>query len=244
MIVMPEAGSLRLITQNDHACFAGELLALWHADDLPRHPRRQELIFAAREHDNGWRETDSAPRVDAASGRPHDFLTMPRAERFDIWCRGTARYAEERPYAALLITRHALALHRSRRGDAGTEEFFAEIDDLHDELTERVVGEDVSEEEIDADHAFLDLVDTASLALAAGWRECFEASRWQGEVDGLTLHLAPFPLAGSTSFVLRCRRIPNRRYESDTDLAVELARARWEDLEVRVARTAGSATRP
>lgn len=44
-----------LTTQTDHAFFSGEVLSLWREDGLPQHPRRGDLLFAAREHDNGWR---------------------------------------------------------------------------------------------------------------------------------------------------------------------------------------------
>src|SRR5262245_59722275 len=93
---------LRLVSQSDHARFAFELLSLWRADDLPRHPRRPELLFAVREHDNGWREIDSAPRVDAR-GAPLDFLHVDDGARREVWDLGTARYAQEHPYATALI---------------------------------------------------------------------------------------------------------------------------------------------
>ena len=105
--------SLLLVTQPDHAHFAGSLLALWTADGLPAHPRRSEILFAGREHDNGWRETDAAPRCDPARHRPHDFLTLSPADRIEIWRRGVHRYSGARPYAALLIHQHAVELHRS-----------------------------------------------------------------------------------------------------------------------------------
>ena len=119
MIVVPEGSTLLLVTQPDHAHFSGELLSLWRAGGLPGHPRRDDLLFAAREHDNGWREADAAPRWNAEGGRPHDFMTLPRQERIEIWERGTCRFAAERPYAALLITRHALNLFGGRRGEEG-----------------------------------------------------------------------------------------------------------------------------
>ena len=70
MIVVPEGATLLLVTQPDHAHLSGELLSLWRAGGLPENPRRADLLFAAREHDNGWREADAAPRWDAARGRP------------------------------------------------------------------------------------------------------------------------------------------------------------------------------
>jgi len=76
-------GELLVITQNDHAHFAAELLSLWRRDDLPTHPRRRELLLAAREHDNGWREADSSPSRNPVNGRPHDFLSLPVSRRQD-----------------------------------------------------------------------------------------------------------------------------------------------------------------
>ena len=53
--------------------------------------------------------------------------------------------------------------------------------------------------------------------------------------DGvLELSLAPFPLAGATTFQIPCRTVPQRAYAGDADLAVELALARWGTLAVRI----------
>ena len=40
MIIAAHEGHLQVVTQNDHAHFAGELLALWRTDGMPDHPRR------------------------------------------------------------------------------------------------------------------------------------------------------------------------------------------------------------
>ena len=231
MIVTSLGESLRLITQNDHAHLAAEMLALWLTDGMPEHPRRRELIFAAREHDNGWRETDSAPFCDPASGRPHDFRTLPRDERWRIWRRGPARHAAREPYAALLVTRHALALHRERREDPEWADVFAAWRQLEEELME-ATGAD--EDAVAADYRWIDLTDLLSLALCCGWHRPFERHGFRGEVAGDALALDPFPLAGATTFRISCREIPDRRYASDTDLATELALARWREHAVRV----------
>ena len=64
MIVVRRGASLVLVTQSDHAHFAAELLSLWRLDGFPDHPRRDDILFAVREHDNGWREEDAVPRLD------------------------------------------------------------------------------------------------------------------------------------------------------------------------------------
>lgn len=230
MIVYDEGPRLLLVTQPDHAHFSGALLSLWTADSLPDHPRRGDLLFAAREHDNGWRETDAAPRWDAERGRPHDFLTLPAAERSEVWQRGTARFAGSRPYASLLITRHA----RQLLGHRGAE--YGDLLDFLAEL-ERGLREEtgVPEPEIAADYRFLDLADLVSLAACNRWAEPFERHGVRGWHRDGTVHLDPFPLAGPTGFGIPCRRIPHRAYGGDADLGGELAGARWEELRVRVA---------
>jgi Protein of unknown function (DUF3891) len=232
MIVLPEGAALRCITQPDHAHFSGELLSLWHGDGLPAHPRRDDLIFAAREHDNGWREADAAPRWDAERGRPHDFLSLPREERIEIWERGTSRYAAARPYAALLITRHALNLFQNRRDEEGWASFVTFLTDLGQSLREETGA---PREELEAGYRFLDLADQISLAACNGWREPVERYGWRIVSGGGEVRLDPFPLAGATTFRVPCRRIPQRPYRGDADLGGELAVARWEELKVRVA---------
>lgn len=231
MIINRLDGQLRFITQNDHAHFAAELLSLWTADGLRSHPRRRELLFATREHDNGWREADSAPYCDRETGHPHDFMSLPRASRLSIWRRGTARHADREPYAALLIIRHALALHASYDDDPAWTDELAFWRELEAELLETA---DVMTETVEADYRFLDLADLLSLAACNAWSDSFERHGYRGRLSRGTLEISPFPLAGATTFRIPCRRIPDRHFKGDADLAVELASARWREWEVRV----------
>ena len=229
MIVATGASHHLMITQPDHARFSAELLSLWRA--LADHPRREELLFAVREHDNGWRETDSAPHCDTERGRPHDFISLPQRERIELWERGTARFAGERPYASLLIVRHAIRLHQERKGEEW-QAFREYLDELYQGLAEETGA---SEEEVEADYSWLDLADLISLAVCNGWSEPFERYGFKGQFQEGTLRLDPFPLAGATAFRIPCRRIPVRAYRGDADLGGELATARWQQLPVRVA---------
>ncbi len=234
MIVVDGRPELRFVTQPDHAHLAGEILALWRADGLPAHPRRAEILFAGREHDNGWREADAAPRWDAAAGRPRDFLTMATADRIEIWERGTARFAGSHPYASLLIVRHAQALHRDRAGDPAWQDFLAYLDELARGL---LAETGAAPDEVESDYRFLDLADLVSLSALNGAPERFLRHGVAGrrESGGETVHLSPFPLAGATAFEVPCRRIPSRPYAGDADLGGELAAARWETVRVRLA---------
>jgi hypothetical protein len=231
MIVVVDGDSLLLVTQNDHAYFSGELLSLWRGDGLPANPRRRDIVFAAREHDNGWREADAAPRVDPAIGEPYGFLSLPAAHRNEIWRRGVARHRRERPYAALLIHQHAIELHRSFGAAGEHDQLVAEVQASRDRLLEET-GIDAST--LSADYPLIQLADALSLAAC----RCFPGERERGgrrfvREDG-DLVIDPLPLAGATRFRIPCRRLARRRYGGDADFAGALGRARWETIEVGV----------
>lgn len=221
-----------LTTQTDHASFSGELLSLWRRDDLPSHPRREELLFAVREHDNGWWEADSAPRVSALTSEPYDFLTMPDYLRREIWHRGIVRHRQEHPYASRLIAEHARRLHEHRRQEEDYASFLEKIEQISRELEEEVEG--VSAQEIQSDYRFLELTDLLSLAVCNEWMETLDFHGYRFQCEGDTLRITPFPLAGTTTFAVRCRAIPDRPFTGDADLGAELAAARWRRREIRV----------
>jgi hypothetical protein len=247
VIVAVENGAYRVVTQPDHAHLAGEILSLWRADGMAVNPRRGDIIFAGREHDNGWREADAAPRA-GGDGRPVDFLSMPRELRIEIWERGSTRFLQRRPHAALLIVRHARELHRDRRRDPDWRELLHRLADRERRLRreQRAGGRTVA-----ADYRLLAAADAISLAACAGasgplalpgsgagtsdGRTFPPRLRLRGRIEGETVRLAPLPLAGATTFAVACRRIPLRPYRGDADLGGELAAARWEELRVRLA---------
>jgi hypothetical protein len=234
MIAVPEGSTLLLVTQPDHAHFSGELLSLWRAGGLPDHPRRDDLLFAAREHDNGWREADAAPRWDAGAGRPHDFITLPRQDRIELWERGVCRFATERPYAALLITRHALNLFGGRRGEEEWDRFLDFLDDFEGSLLEETGA---GREELEADYPLIDLADLISLTACTRRREPIERHgvRVVPTPANATVGLDPFPLAGATTFRVPCRRVPARAYRGDADFGGGLAAPPGGERTLRIA---------
>ena len=231
MIVVHEGSSLLLVTQNDHAHFSGELLSLWRDDDLQRNPRRDDIVFAARQHDNGWREADAAPRVDPATGEPYDFLGLPAADRIEIWRRGVRRYRDERPYAALLIHQHAIELHRSFGPGDEYAELLAEVSASRNDL---LASTGAGESEVASDYPLVQLTDLLSLQACRCFSNPRERDGRRSWLERGELVIDPFPLAGATRFGIPCRRIEHRRYARDADLGATLAEARWDAIEVRV----------
>lgn len=231
MIVAATDRGLRCITQPDHARASRDILSLWRADALLEHSRRSELLRAVREHDNGWREEDAAPRRDDSGAGPRPFTAVSEAQRQRIWRRGIGRHLDDNPYVAALILEHALFLHSDRRGATGWGDFFAELESLRSELLEAA---GLAGPELELDYRWLHLTDLLSLAACAGWDGSFERWGHAVRVRGASLSLEPFPLAGSTAFEVPCRFLPPARYDSDTELATALARCRWERFTLRL----------
>src|SRR3954463_4207109 len=105
MIVRTYRDRLQLITQPDHAQLARRIME--HCVALADHPRRNAIMLAIAEHDNGWAEPDAAPTVDLSTGRIADFITAPTAVRQGAWPRAVARLAHS-PWAAALVANHAV----------------------------------------------------------------------------------------------------------------------------------------
>ena len=228
MIVVRRAAELLLVTQPDHAQLAAQLLALRRLGGVANHPRRDDILFAVREHDNGWREADAAPRLDER-GRPLDFRDAGAGLRQEVWLRGVRRYAENRPYAALLIAEHALRLHQDRSGNDWPG-FLLHISRLQTELAETSSAQEAA---VADDYGFLEWADAAALAALGVWPR-FSLLLGKGEERAGGLHLEPFPMAGSTHFEIACRRVPDRAYDGIRDLAATLAESRWGTVRVRV----------
>lgn len=235
MIVRPTDGELALVTQADHARLAADLLALFRLPELAGHPRREALLRAVADHDNGWWEADAAPRVDPATGAPVDFLGQPEALRREVWERGIARFAAEDPGRAAQIAAHFLRLFDARAGDPDWGPLLGR---QREAVTVLLAEAGRTPAELAADDRWLALADQLSLVACCGSTALLAVPPWRAGVAetpaGIELRLDPFPLAGTTVLALRERRIEARVYPGDSELALALAAARWRTTAVRV----------
>ena len=124
MIVRPVHDRLQLITQPDHAHLARTIMV--HCVQLAARPRRDSILHAIGEHDNGWAEEDAVPTVNHNTGSVADFVSVPLSVRHRVWPRGVARLADD-PWAAALVAQHALTVYDRFRSDAGWTPFFDEL---------------------------------------------------------------------------------------------------------------------
>ena len=168
MIVRQHGARQLLITQPDHAALAARIMCEWEEPALACSPRRDAILLATAEHDNGWRETDAAPIVDPASGRVLDFVALPASMRQEIWPRGVARLASV-PYAAALVAQHALHVYSRFRDDPEWTPFFAEMTSARDAHLQAAAPACL--DDLLADYQFVRAGDLVSLAFCNAWEE-------------------------------------------------------------------------
>ena len=231
MIIVEQKSRLRCITQTDHAVLSAELLELWILNGLPEHPRRNDLLFAVREHDNGWREADAAPRTNPQNGRPYDYRSHPDALRLELWQRGVQRLSASYPYASLLVATHCLGLHKTFRDRPGWSAFLGKLETVQDELL-KLSG--LSRQELTKDYAWLELGDTLSLIVCDAWNHQTEKHGSTIELHEGNLEIEPFAFAGTTTFEVACRYVPKQAYLGNVAFASALAEAKWEQHRFKV----------
>ena len=76
-----------LISQIDHAHLAAEIASAWGNDDVDPLPMADLLVPAIRDHDDGWRDWESAPQIDPDLGWPRNFTEMPMRDATEIWSK-------------------------------------------------------------------------------------------------------------------------------------------------------------
>lgn len=213
MIVRPAGDALLLITQPDHARLAGTIMR--HCVALVSHPRRESILLAVAEHDNGWMEEDAAPRIDLTSGFPADFMSAATAVRQGVWPRGVARLRHD-PWAAALVAHHAITVFERYRGDNEWAWFFSEME------TTRTMMKNASGspfDELAADYRFVGLGDVMSLTFCNGWRDVQRFDEWSVQLEGGALVVSPDPFGGvQIPIAIDAIQIRRRIFADDEEL--------------------------
>jgi hypothetical protein len=229
VIIRVEGDSLLFITQPDHARLAADAIERWQADGFPAHPMREVILLAAREHDNGWLEEDSATHVDR-DGTPLDFVSVPAEVRHRIWPRAAGRIAPASPYAAALIAQHALSVYSSTRCDPAWQNFFRVMTEMRNALLAR---SGMALETLERDYPFVNAADRISLAFCTGWTQPLESyGRRIILSDRNTVLITPDPFSGArVPLRVPARRLPRGAFDSSDALRSALDDAPHEFLD-------------
>lgn len=218
MIIREQSDSLLFIRQGDHARLAADVMAHWCEGGFATHPRRETILLAIREHDNGWLEEDAEMHVDQR-GKPLDFVSVPAAVKHRIWPRAVDRIGRDEPYAAALIAQHALTVHGQQRTDPEWRPFFEAMDARLDSMLARAGPDCSARTTLEADYRFVQAGDQLSLIFCNGWRIPFPRLGGRMILNGDSLVLSPDPFAGARiPMRVMARRLPGGMYSSAEDL--------------------------
>jgi hypothetical protein len=226
VIVREDGDHLLLIRQPDHARLSRRIMERCVA--LAAHPRREVILHAIEQHDNGWSEEDAAPAVDETTGRILDFVNAPSAVRHRVWPRGVARLREA-PYAAALVAQHAITVYDRFRREPAWEPFFAGMQAAREEMLQ---ASGLRQAEIDADYPLVRLGDLISLTFCTGWTDVQRYGGWTVQRAEARVTVTPDSFGGlCVPLTITARRVTNRRFTSIADLRDELASAEMIELQ-------------
>jgi len=253
MIRRDEKRGWILINQHDHARLSGEIMRYWGNEEFAMPDPYEEVLLAIREHDNGWKEWDSFPKVNPLSQYPMNFLEMDSSDQAEIWKRCFKRHSAEHPYASALIALHFGKLNEkslsknSNNGIAMTSHI--EIIDFVSNMLEISISNldiDSLPRDVQVNLRLIQIGDVISLALCHGWFS-IEIKDVPLEYNGrsVTLNLkssdgnnyvvAPYPFAEPLiRFQVKGRRLGQKRFSKDDELRQKLKESKYETLEFSI----------
>lgn len=213
MIVRPVRDGVLLITQPDHARLARTIMD--HCVPLKARPRRDAILHAIAEHDNGWAEADAAPTINPTTGNVADFVSVPLSVRHGVWPRGIGRLTGD-PWAAALVAQHALTVYSRFRSDSEWRSFFNQMESARDALlrASRMPLEDLM-----TDYPFVRLADLISLAFCTGSTGEQRFDKWTVQLSGTRVVVTPDVFDGVIiPLEITAREIRQRSFRSDGEL--------------------------
>jgi Protein of unknown function (DUF3891) len=225
VIVRDRGDDWQVVLQTDHADLSGAFARAW-ADRARRH---DSLTIAAARHDDGWAVWERAPRVDAETGKPVNFLDVDVTSHLAFYRAGIAAITEQDPYAGLLVSMHGAGIYQQRYGrdpSLGLSRA-AEVQELVDAFVaeqeagyeERLAQLGISDEDRWRDYELLQLFDRLSLHFCMRDAEAGEAAEFQGyslEPRGpWRIRLEPFPFGETPARFELVRRVLAKNGRAD-----------------------------
>lgn len=173
-------GQVLCVNQTSHGLMAVEFCRRWGNADFER-PKPYDLVMdAIAQHDNGWYEWETAPKL-GADGAPLAFIPGPiYHEKLAIWQLGIDRAAAQHPYMGMMVSRHAALLYTADinrlEGDErrATEAFIARQEVWIDEMRQWLAGDETlrhasTEAVLMAHTRLLQFGDSSSLQVSMPW---------------------------------------------------------------------------
>lgn len=243
------------LSQPAHAWVSGQLAQAWGNATAGELQPRRDVILAAEQHDIAWLEWETAPTLNAETGLPHNFMTIPTSEHLGFWSSAGSLALAYGRYVALLVAGHGLGLYkRFHNWEKDTDEeaatarkYIAEVEQFAGKLRADLQQDPqlaslATDKMIDRNQALVGLWDGISLALCHGLTETREFEGVPAADGQITLTLQPtgddqievdpWPFStGSLTLICEGRRL-SERFDDQDAMRKALASAPWERIEI------------
>jgi len=232
MIVQQLPSSYRLITQEQHALASGIFAHAWRGIGK-KTALHGLLVQTVGLHDNPWRSIDSEPHLDEATGRPHDFVSLPMDSKLLLYGGGIDQLERVHPYVALLVSLHYTTFSGTVNMTALQKLEKRRRARIKRDLPESLANEDRWQKDL----SFLKLFDNLSLFAAMTTPTVIPESvptwmdptQWARDpvsgaelsldwLDNDTIEISPFPFAGNITIHFFYREISGNPYTSQEAL--------------------------
>lgn len=249
MIRRENNGGWILITQHDHALLSGQVMSHWGTDMFVQPDPYDEVLFAIKEHDSGWKQWDSNPKINTENGFPANFTEMSPYDQSVIWSKCYRSHCADYPYASALTALHFSKFNSSNlRKDPDNEQLKLLQLDMRDFISEELKfnisngNSDIIPEDIKVNLKLLQIGDIISLTLCHGWRsiEITEAPidysgaqttlKMQSE-DGFNYTISPYPFSEPLlQLSISGKNLDRKSFQDDQELRDVIETSKDESL--------------
>lgn len=94
------------IGQPAHARLVGAIERAWGRAPFANPPHMAEMLLAAEQHEIGMLPAEIAPTLNRATGLPHAYRELTRADHLRLWRDAVPLMMTQSRYAVLLVSRH------------------------------------------------------------------------------------------------------------------------------------------
>jgi len=233
-----------LFTQFDHSVLSGEIMNFWGNQTFHEIDPDPRLIYAITNHDRGWSEWDSNPRINPENQFPASFIDMYPEEQHVIWSKCFEDIPEEYSYASALVALHFSTFNNHLLSHNPRDR---EILEFKNKINSRVSGilnidkdniENSLNDQVQRGLKYIQIGDIISLTFCNGWDSVMvkdapvdvdgnKTDLKLESIDGLNYTIDPYPFSNSyIEFNISGLEIMGKEFGSDDDLRAAIKKGK------------------
>ncbi len=225
-----------LFTQFDHSVLSGEIMKYWGNKEFSKIDQDPRLIYAVTNHDHGWRDWDSNPRINPENHYPASFIDMYPGEQRVIWSKCFEDIPDEYSYSSALIALHFSTFNNHLLSKNPGDRDILEFKDKINSHVSDILNLDIANIEnglpglVQRELKYIQIGDILSLTFCNGWESVSvkevpldhngnTADLTVSSNDGLNYTVDPYPFSeNNIEFEISGIEISGTEFGSDAEL--------------------------